>query len=171
VNDLARCTEEEICDHGVRLEGPWSPHLSARLAGVTISVKKTLDFIDEYRGDRFWIIEGAGGPLVPLGDDEMMIDLMAALHLPIIVVARSTLGTINHTLLSLEAIRNRGLNVAGVVMNGEPNGPNREAIEHFGDVKVIAEIPPFENPLGDSLRVWTSKNSAALQIFGEQSRF
>jgi dethiobiotin synthetase len=89
-------------------------------------------------------VEGAGGVLVPLNDREMMIDLMARLALPVIVVARSGLGTINHTLLTLEALAARRLTVAGVVMNGPLDPSNRAAIETYGRVAVIGELPPLE---------------------------
>jgi dethiobiotin synthetase len=61
-----------------------------------------------------------------------------------VVVARSGLGTINHTLLTLEALRSRGLSVAGVLMNGEPDAENRAAIEHYGQVSVIGELPTIQ---------------------------
>jgi dethiobiotin synthetase len=79
--------------------------------------------------------------LVPLTDDAFVIDLAADLQLPVILVARSTLGTINHTLLSLEALRRRGLPLAGVVIRGPEMPHNRAAIERYGQVEVIAEIP------------------------------
>ena len=70
----------------------------------------------------------------------MMIDLIARLGMPVVLAARSGLGTINHTLLSLEALRRRGIPVLGVVMSGPLSPGNREAIERFGDVRVLAEI-------------------------------
>ena len=73
-----------------------------------------------------------------------MIDLMALLELPVLLVARSTLGTINHTLLSLDALRRRGVTVAGVVLNGPADADNRQAIETYGDVRVIAAVEPFD---------------------------
>jgi dethiobiotin synthetase len=77
---------------------------------------------------------------VPLTDTAYVIDLATELHLPVILVARSTLGTINHTLLS-PAIRRRGVPLAGVVINGPETAHNRAAIERYGQVEVIAEIP------------------------------
>ncbi|MBF0342458.1 MAG: dethiobiotin synthase, partial [Magnetococcales bacterium] len=87
------------------------------------------------------VVEGAGGVLVPLNGRDRMADLMVRLALPVVVVARTTLGTINHTLLTLEALRHRKLDVAGVILSGLPNGVNREAIERFGQVAILAEIP------------------------------
>lgn len=144
VKNLAELSDEEIFDEGFRLEKPLSPHLSARLAKVEITVNKTLQFLQNANRDKFFIVEGAGGVLVPLNENELMIDLMEALNLPVIVVSRSGLGTINHTCLTLEVLRSKGLEVYGVIMNGEPNLENRKAIEHYGRVKVLAEIPKIE---------------------------
>jgi malonyl-CoA O-methyltransferase len=73
-----------------------------------------------------------------------MLDLMRRFGLPIIVAARTALGTINHTLLTLAALRGANLNVRGVVMIGKKNTDNQSAIEHFGNVRVIGYIPPLE---------------------------
>ena len=102
----------------------------ARLAGVEITLEKILDFISEEKTDEhFWIVEGAGGILVPLNERDLMTDLMSALGLPVLIVARSGLGTINHTLLTLEALRQRELEIEGVILSGEPNLENKRAIE------------------------------------------
>jgi dethiobiotin synthetase len=97
------------------------------------------------------VVEGAGGLMVPLGDQSYVIDLARDLDLPLILVARSTLGTINHTLLSLEAIRRRGLPLAGVVINGPETPHNRAAIERHGRVQIIAEIPRLDPLTSSSL--------------------
>jgi len=119
------------------LPEPIAPHEAARRAGIAIEMARLVP----PHCDRPLIVEGAGGLLVPLNDKAYVIDLAAELHLPIILVTRSTLGTINHTLLSLEAIRRRGLPLAGVVVNGPETPHNRVAIERYGQVEVIAEIP------------------------------
>ena len=156
VRKLANCSAGEIFDQGVRLEKPLSPHLSARLAGAEISVANILGFLDD--PEKFLIVEGAGGVLVPLNESELMIDLMKALDLPVVVVARSALGTINHTLLTLEALRRRNLKILGVVMNGEFNDENRKAVEHYGGVRVLAQMPKFETLEFEGLSRWTSEN-------------
>lgn len=122
--------------------------------------------------ERGVVVEGAGGVMVPLNEKqrlgrggaswgaggfagsplgaarsaggELLIDLMALLELPVLLVARSTLGTINHTLLSLDALRRRGIPIAGVVLNGPANDDNRQAIESYGDVHVVAAVEPFD---------------------------
>ena len=87
------------------------------------------------------IVEGAGGVLVPVNERELMVDLMRHVGLPVLLAARSSLGTINHTMLSLAALRNAGVAVAGVVMIGAPNAENRAAIQEYGNVRVVGEIP------------------------------
>lgn len=162
VRELAICADAEIFDEGFRLEKPLSPHLSARLANVEITVEKTLAFLPEWKNGKFWIVEGAGGVFVPLNENELMIDLMKRLDLPVVIAARSGLGTINHTLLTVEALRNRGLKIRGVVLNGEPNAENRKAIEHFGRVKVLAEMPRFEELSDAKLAVWANEKLTAV---------
>ncbi len=157
VKNLANCSDEEIYDKGFRLEKPLSPHLSARLANIKITIEKVLDFIKNKTENKFWIVEGAGGILVPLNDKDLMIDLMKVLKLPVLIVARSGLGTINHTLLTIESLRNRGLEILGVIMNGEPNSENKKAIEHYGKVSVLAEMPKFEKLDAENLAKWSEK--------------
>jgi dethiobiotin synthase len=156
VRKLANCSDEEIFDKGFRLEKPLSPHLSARLANVEISVENVLDLVEA--DERFWIVEGAGGVLVPLNERELMIDLIKALDLPVLIVARAGLGTINHTLLTLEALRARDLEIFGVIMNGARDEENRTAIEHFGNVRVLAQMPKFEKIDFKTLSDWTKEN-------------
>jgi len=126
------------------LAAPLSPEAAGELEDVVI---RLADFALP-QGSTPLVVEGAGGVLVPLGGGASMSDLMAAFGLPVVLVARSGLGTINHTLLSLEALRRRGIALSGVVMVGEPNAGNRRAIERHGEVHVIAELPvlPLLNP-------------------------
>lgn len=147
VRRLARCDAAEVAERGIRLPRPLSPHLSARLAGRSIAIQDLCRIADGLEKGRFWVVEGAGGVLVPLNNRELIAELISTLGLPAIVAARSGLGTINHTLLTLSELRARSIPVAGVVMVGEPNASNREAIEHFGLASVIAEVPVLD-PLG-----------------------
>jgi malonyl-CoA O-methyltransferase len=134
---LAELPADRIMAPAYALRAPLSPHAAAELEGVTISMDAIVLPSTAHR----LIVEGAGGILVPLNELDFMIDLMARLALPIVLVARSTLGTINHTLLSLAALRARALPVAGVILDGPPNAANRAAIERFGQVRVLAELP------------------------------
>jgi dethiobiotin synthase len=124
---------------------PVSPHLAARREGGAIELPRISTRWRELRtafdGCGF-VVEGAGGLLVPLDEGgTLLADLVAAIALPVLLVARSTSGAVNHTLLTLEALRTRAIEVAGVLLNGPPQAGNREAIERFGDVAVLAELP------------------------------
>jgi dethiobiotin synthetase len=152
VRRLANCQTAE----GIRLLRPVSPHLAAKWCGRRIDLEELRLPEDRPASVSHWIVEGAGGLLVPLNERDLMADLMQALALPVIVVSRTALGTINHTLLTLEALRSRDLNVAGVVMVGDPNTDNREAIEHYGGVVVLGEMPRFESLDARGLAAWAA---------------
>jgi len=141
VRELGACREEELFTDGIRLPHPVSPHLAARLKGVTILLPAVAELVSAQPESDRWIVEGAGGVLAPINDSEFMVDLMARLRLPALVVARTTLGTINHTLLTLEALGLRSVRVAGVLLVGDPNAENRAAIEAYGRVPVVGELP------------------------------
>lgn len=141
VHDLAGLDGRVLLGEGLRFRAPVSPHLAARLEGRRIEGRALQDRAQRLDRSRSWIVEGAGGLLVPLNGREMMADLALSLKLPLLIVARSTLGTINHTLLTLEAARRRGLGVAGVVLIGRPNPANRKAVERYGRTPVLEEVP------------------------------
>ena len=137
VRRLSGAPPDRILPEAYVLPEPIAPHEAARRTGIAIDTAK----LEPPPCDRPLVVEGAGGLMVPLNDQSFVIDLARELELPLILVARSTLGTINHTLLSLEAIRRRGLTLAGVVVNGPETPHNRAAIERYGKVEVIAEFP------------------------------
>lgn len=151
---LAECSSAELWTTGVRLPRPVSPHLAARLAGVPIDLAPLEDSFNQAAQTAHLIVEGAGGVLVPVNDLQFMIDLMARLDLPAVIASRSTLGTINHTLLTIEALRTRSIAVAGVVMVGPSNADNCAAIEQYGDVPVLGEMPLFATLAPDVLWAW-----------------
>ena len=97
------------------------------------------------------IIETAGGLMVPLNRNWLQIDQLKVWGAPIILVARTGLGTLNHTLLSLEALKNRNLNVLGIVLNGPPHNDNPKTLEQFGDTKILASLPIFEEVSAEKL--------------------
>jgi dethiobiotin synthetase len=117
-----------------RLTQPYSPHKSAALDGVTIS----LDDIHLPETDNQLIIEGAGGLMVPLNNHQLMIDLIKKLNASVILVSQNYLGSINHTLLSIEALVNRSIPIVAIVFNG----PSDEYTQN-----IIKEYTPKETPL------------------------
>lgn len=136
-----------------------SPHLAAALAGERISIARILkaghQLLERY--DRL-VVEGAGGVMVPIGGGRTMLDIMVAFGLPVIVVARPGLGTLNHTLLTLESLRNRDVQVAGIVVNQSQPGrvgmiekDNIRTLRRLGKVPILAILPyapPKVTPAG-----------------------
>ncbi|MDY6822950.1 MAG: dethiobiotin synthase [Thermodesulfobacteriota bacterium] len=140
VRDITGLDDSHFISESYVLNTPASPHLSAAMDGVRINMDEiSMPAV----GDTPLIIEGAGGVLVPLNTDRFIADLIKGLDVPALVVAPSGLGMINHTLLTLDQLRSRDIPVLGVVMNGEPHEANKKAVEHYGRVPVIAEIPPL----------------------------
>jgi dethiobiotin synthetase len=138
--------------NAVGYDPPVSPHLAAELADRAVDLDAVTALVARAAADHdAVIVEGVGGLLVPLGDGYDVRALARALGMPVIVVARPSLGTINHTLLTLEAARSAALAVAGVVLTPWPGAPerlhrsNRETIERLGGVEV-AVLPRVARP-------------------------
>ncbi len=119
---------EHVLPEGYLLQRPLSPNQSAAKEGRSLD----LDRLELPRKPRPLVVEGAGGLLVPLNRNALMIDLIQRTGLPVILAARASLGTINHSLLSIEALRERGIALAGVVLIGDPHPDNAADIQHFG---------------------------------------
>jgi dethiobiotin synthetase len=138
----AACPDERVLLERYSFHRPVSPHLAGREEGIRVA----LDAFELPKpvANHPHIVEGAGGVMVPLNEKDLMFDLMRHFGLPVVVAARTTLGTINHTLLTLAALRGAHLNVRGVVLIGAKNVENRIAIEHHGKVRVIGHIPVLE---------------------------
>jgi dethiobiotin synthetase len=139
VRHWAQASEERLPLERYRFDSPVSPHLASREGGIRIS----LDAFElpEAPAGRRWIVEGAGGVMVPLNERDMMRDLMLRIGFPVIVAARTALGTINHTLLTLAALGEARLPICGVALVGDTNIENRRAIEQYGNVRVVGHIP------------------------------
>lgn len=133
-------TMTDLPDHfffeeSYHLQSPLSPHAAAKLENVEID----LSTIQKPLVPRL-IIEGAGGVAVPINPTHMMDDLILQLKIPALIVARSTLGTINHTLLTIRQLEKKQIPIYGIVLNGPKNPGNKEAIEYYGKHKVVAEV-------------------------------
>ena len=128
------------------LRQPMSPNQAAERDGVTIGLQ-------DFRlpaSSRKVIVEGAGGVMVPLNRRHTMLDLMVHLNLPVVLAARSGLGTLNHSLLSLQALRARGLEPLAVVLLGDAHPDNRRDVALFGRIEVLA-LPWLEPLTASSL--------------------
>ncbi|QTL04933.1 ATP-dependent dethiobiotin synthetase BioD [Aquabacter sp. L1I39] len=137
---LGRVPAERILHEAYRLKLPASPHLSAEAEGVTIDP----DALVPPEWDGPLVIEGAGGLLVPLTRALLTIDVFARWGLPVILCARATLGTINHTLLSIEALRRRNMPIHGVALIGPDMPDNARVIAEFSGVKILGRLPVLD---------------------------
>lgn len=143
----------------VRYAEPLAPAIAAERADEPVdwpAIERSLNLIT--RDSDVLIVEGVGGIRVPLDPRATTLDLAVALALPVIVVARAGLGTINHTLLTVDSLRHAGLKVAGVVINAYPaekasiaEESNPRAIEKWGKVPVLAVVPKADTPLRPQL--------------------
>ncbi|MEO6168614.1 MAG: dethiobiotin synthase [Chitinophagales bacterium] len=119
-----------------RLTEPMSPHAAAKIDGVKIRLR---DFHLPHTNNTL-IIEGAGGILVPLNEKLLVIDLIEKLDADVIIVIRNYLGSINHSLLTIEAAKSRKLKIAGLIINGEPNKASEEIILRHSNLPLLGRI-------------------------------
>jgi dethiobiotin synthetase len=135
-----------------RFAEPVAPLVSARAEGRALTLDQVHARVNELAArHELMLVEGAGGVLVPAGEGWTILDLAAALGFPVLVVARPGLGTVNHSLLTVDAVRRAGLEVVGVVLNGDDAlvASNRELIEEFGDVATFHN--PWDGPIDQQL--------------------
>ena len=119
---------------------PFSPHYSAKLDYQEISLSK----INLPETENNLIIEGAGGILVPLNDQDLMIDLIKKLNVEVILISKNYLGSINHTLLTVEALKNRGIAIKGIIFNGPKTPSSEEIITNFTQLTILGNVPELD---------------------------
>ncbi|RKR10433.1 dethiobiotin synthetase [Flavobacterium sp. 90] len=127
--------KSKIFENAYKLNTPASPHLAAEIDEITIDLKE----IKEPETENHLVIEGAGGIFVPLNETDTIVDLIKPDY-KVIVVSRHYLGSINHTLLTIEAIRNRGFEVAGIIFSGSENKSTESLILNKTGIKSIGRI-------------------------------
>ena len=137
LKSVTRLDHSHFCAETYLLNDPLSPHAAAFNQNVEIALSCIK--LPEYKF-RPLIIEGAGGVMVPINRQAYIIDVIKHLNAKVIVVAPNKLGVINHTLLTLMALRSYKLDIMGVILNGPPNQVNFDSIELYGKVKVLAQI-------------------------------
>ena len=123
-----------------RFSQPYSPHYSAKLDHKEINLSK----INLPETENSLIIEGAGGILVPLNDQDLMIDLIKKLNVEVILVSKNYLGSINHTLLTVEALKSRGIAIKGIIFNGPKTPSSEEIIANFTQLTILGNVPELE---------------------------
>lgn len=148
VQTLLNLSTDRILPEAFAFQQPVSPHWAAELDGVALDP----DALNRPRIDQPLVVETAGGLMVPLTRQWLQIDQLQRWQLPIVLVARSGLGTLNHTLLSLEALQRRNLPVLGLILNGSPHADNPGTLEHFGGVPVLAHLPPLSPLTAEGLQ-------------------
>jgi dethiobiotin synthetase len=137
VRRLAELPADRVLPEAWRLRTPASPHLAAEIDGVEIDPDK----LALPPAGRPLIVEGAGGLLVPLTRHTLQIEVIAGWGAPVVLCARTRLGTINHTLLSIEALRRRGIPLLGVAFVGEAHPENERIIGSMGKVSILGRLP------------------------------
>ncbi len=148
VQSLVSNTKSVFHPERHRLNAPLSPHASAALDGVQI---KLSDFTIPVTSNHL-VVEGAGGLMVPLNEHEVLLDLIQQLQIPVILVSRNYLGSINHTLLSFEALQQRKIPIAGIVFNGEPNPASESFIENYTQLPVLFRVGNLDDITPESIR-------------------
>jgi dethiobiotin synthetase len=138
---------ERILPEAYRLNTPCSPHRAAEIDGVTIDVARLA--LPSVAGPL--VIEGAGGVLVPVTRERVFADLFATWSRPVVLVARTALGTINHSLLSIEALRARGVPVHGVAFVGDAVEDSEATIAAMGGVRRLGRLPMLPDLNADTL--------------------
>jgi len=151
---LSGLPRERLLGEAYRLKTPASPHLAARIDGITIDVGAlTLPNVDGSL-----IIEGAGGLMVPLTETVTYIDVMKRWRAPVVLCARTSLGTINHSLLSIEALRGRDIPLLGIAFIGDGNAESERIICKMSDVRRLGRLPYIAPLSAETLRSAFAEN-------------
>jgi dethiobiotin synthetase len=140
VRRLAELPADRVLTEVWRLRTPASPHLAAEIDGVEIDP----DALALPASDRPLVVEGAGGLMVPLTRRTLLIEVIARWGAPVVLCARTRLGTINHTLLSIEALRRRAIPLLGVAFVGDAHPENERIIGSLGKVTVLGRLPHLD---------------------------
>ena len=125
-----------IHPEGMKLNSPMSPHAAAAIDNVEIKLSEFK--LPETNNNL--VVEGAGGLMVPLNDKDLIIDLIKHLGLEVVLVSQNYLGSINHTILSIDALKSRNIPVAGIVFNGDTNEETEKYILNYSNLKCLGRI-------------------------------
>lgn len=141
IDSLISNTQTVIHPESYRLTQPLSPHLSARLDDIEIDLNK----INMPLTNNDLIIEGAGGLMVPLNEKELIIDLIKKLNVEVILISQNYLGSINHTLLSVNLLKQYEIPIKGIIFNGDENVETERYIQQYTRIKKLGSVPSFSN--------------------------
>ena len=157
--------ESRIHSCAFQFKQPLSPNQASEEEGIVINLKKII-----VPQSPFLIVEGIGGVHVPLNKKENVMDLMKTVDLPLIVVVKSRIGAINHSLLTLEALKNRHFNMAGLIISGPLNFKNKRDIEQRSGVSVLLEIPPLSSITANRLKALFSSMKTSAKYLPAKSK-
>jgi dethiobiotin synthetase len=136
VQNLISNKKTVIHAEGIKLNSPMSPHAAAEIDNVEIQLS---DFKLPETNNNL-IVEGAGGLMVPLNDKDLIIDLIKELDIEVVLVSQNYLGSINHTVLSLDVLKNRGIKVLGIIFNGVENTETEKYVLNYSGLKCLGRI-------------------------------
>lgn len=153
VKELVSNSHSSFHSEAFKLKMPASPHAAAKAEGITISV----DEIGTVQTENDIVIEGAGGVMVPLNDLEFVIDIAKQPDTEVILVANLYLGSINHTLLTVDYLKNNGFKVKGIIYNGDINEESQRIIEFHSGYRVLLHLPQLGNINPEIVRYWADE--------------
>jgi dethiobiotin synthetase len=142
VKSLVSNPRSNFHQEAYRLEFPMSPHASAKKSGIRIETNRLIVPVTD---NDTLIIEGAGGLMVPLNEDTLYIDIIAQMNAEVIVISRHYLGSINHTLMSVESLINRQIPVKGILFIGDENKETESIILKMSRIPFLGRIPEMKN--------------------------
>jgi len=140
VQALTAAKTGRILPEAYKLKQPASPHHAADAEGISLNESQLN--LPVVQGSL--VVELAGGLLVPLRHDLLQIEMLQRWGLPVVLVTRTGLGTLNHSLLSLEALERRRIHLLGVIVNGQPHPANEASLQSIGKVQILGRIPTLE---------------------------
>ena len=141
VENLIDNNRSKFHPEAYRLNQPMSPHAAAERDGIKIDIAS----IKMPHTDNHLVIEGAGGLLVPLNDNDTILNLIEILNCEVILVSRHYLGSINHTLMSIELLKQRNIRIKGILFNGKENKDTESIITKMSGIEVLGRIDELEN--------------------------
>jgi dethiobiotin synthetase len=155
VKELTDLPSDHFPPSAYELQAALSPNQAAELENIQVKIEKCSMPITQ----RSLIIEGAGGVYVPINQQDSMLDLIKYFNFPVIIVSRGTLGTINHTLLTIEALRKQQVLIHGLVFNGELNPANQKTIEERAQLRTLFHVPHFGSLKKNRLDEWLNQQT------------
>ncbi|NRB51471.1 MAG: dethiobiotin synthase [Saprospiraceae bacterium] len=159
VKQLSQGDEGRFHPEAFRLNTPASPHYSAAIDQVEI---KLSDF-SLPETENFLIVEGAGGLMVPLNDEQTILDLIQYLGIPVVLVSQHYLGSINHTLLSLNCLKERGIPLAGLIFNGPSTPSTSSIIQQMSGQEALFHLPELEEVNAEQVKYWANQIAPILR--------